>query len=135
MRAGGRPPHSAVKRSRVVRMRGSSTTAPVASSMQTWVSCLCTSMPICSTAGLLVVAALTASISVGLRLPRARGGQPLHPIYLYKGAPRRRRTPRRGRPPGHVLGDGALVDVVTKFRELVRDAAAAPGGILLPTAR
>jgi hypothetical protein len=46
IRARGRPLSSAVNRSRVVRMRCSSTTAPSASSMQTWVSCLCTSMPI-----------------------------------------------------------------------------------------
>src|SRR5262245_19226374 len=61
MHARGRPPSSAVNRSRVVRIRCSSTTAPAASSMQTWVSCLCTSMPIWSTAGLPFAAASTAS--------------------------------------------------------------------------
>jgi Helix-turn-helix domain of resolvase len=60
----------------------SSMTSPFSSTMQIWLFTLCTSMPILSMAGLLILAALTARFDCGaFQLPRWSGGQPLHPIY------------------------------------------------------
>src|SRR5262249_20707734 len=63
-------------RSNAARLPNACVRGP-ASSMQTWVSCLCTSITIYSTAGLLFAAASTACRDFGLNLPRASGGQPL----------------------------------------------------------
>jgi len=54
IRVRARLPSTSAKRRGSVRMRCSSTTVPSPSMLQTWVSRLCTSMPMESTAGLLV---------------------------------------------------------------------------------
>src|SRR5262249_50217478 len=51
--------------------------------MQIWLSFLCRSMPMCSTAGLHHLAAIDRVNGCGASATTFGGGQPLHPIYRH----------------------------------------------------
>src|SRR5262249_13279820 len=55
--------------------------------MQIWLSFLCRSMPMCSTAGLHHLAAIDRVNGCGASATTFGGGQPLHPIYRLLSTP------------------------------------------------
>src|SRR5216683_115209 len=118
---GALAPNTAANRSRCVRMRRS-TISPLSVRMQIRLSTLCTSMPICSMAGLHPLRHTTACTIVGLRPPRRwrpAASSHLSPHLSQRDRARRRRPggapqhPQRARPggPGHRPGAARAVEL------------------------